>query len=95
MPSLLSVTTNCPAAGGGVLTILGENFGTTSVGWDGAGCMRYRDSDNPDPSQCLPGDSHFFGAGWTQGLTAEWTSDTQVTYADVCSTYAVRMLDVC
>ena len=36
-PSLLSVTTNCPAAGGGVLTIIGENFGTTPIGWDGAG----------------------------------------------------------
>ncbi len=61
------------------LTLQGANFGTSPIGWDFDGCMRYRNPDDPDVTQCVPGDSLFFGPGWTRGLVVEWVSDTQVT----------------
>ena len=77
-PAVSYVTHNGPVGGGTRMSIQGANFGTAPVGWHMDGCLRYRNPDQPDPSQCVPGDSIYFGAGRTQGLAAEWTSDTSV-----------------
>ena len=75
----LNVTVNGPVGGGMRLTLQGANFGTSPIGWDFDGCMRYRNPDDPDVTQCLAGDALFFGPGWTRNLIVEWISDTQVT----------------
>jgi len=72
------VTMNGPLGGGAVLTIQGKHFGVSSIGWDFAYCMRYRDPENPDISQCISGESVFVGIGRTKHLEAVWTSDTQI-----------------
>ena len=77
--SNMSVTLNGAGAGGTRLTLQGANFGTSAIGWHMDGCIRYRDPEAKDVTQCLAGESIFFGAGFTNGLVAEWTSDTQIT----------------
>ena len=59
-PSISYITANGPLGGGVVLTIQGNNFGTSPIGFDLKDCIRYRNPDIPDLTQCMPGDSGLF-----------------------------------
>eukprot|EP00961_Rhodomonas_salina_P257636 3481485-Rhodomonas_salina.1 len=68
-PSLTALSvSNGATVGSQQLAISGSNFGVSEVGWDYDTCLKERNVDVPDPTDCAAGDAHIVGVGPTSGI---------------------------